>query len=258
MGQSDMSAGISNTISSLLDVLNTSIKRLSSGLRVQSACDDAAGLAVRELLRADVATARQGSRNISDGISMLQTADGAAQAISDNLIRMKELAAQAASVTLTPQQKEMIQNEFEQLVAENARVVQTTEYNGVKLFEDGQTISISFGNGDTVNIQTQAIADVTANLVDGAPDALETVDAAINQLAAMRGGFGASMSQMESVNQAMNQQTENVLAAESRISDVDVAREVVNLTAAEVQARVGIASQAQANLLGEVVLSLVE
>ena len=258
MGHSDLSANISNTISSIWDVLNTSIQRLSSGLRVQSAGDNAAGLAVRELLRADIATTRQGSRNISDGISMLQTADGAAQAVSDNLIRMKELSVQASNGTLTPDQREMIQNEFEQLIAEIARIGQTTDYNGVKLFEDGQTVAISLGNGNTVNIQTEAIAEVTADLVNGAPEAMEAVDDAINQLAALRGGFGASMSQLESANQVLDQQTENILAAESRISDVDVAQEIVNMAAAEVQAKAAIASQAQANLLNEVVLSLIE
>lgn len=258
MGQSDLSANISNAISNIWDVLNTSIQRLSSGLRVRAASDDAAGLAVREMLRADIATARQGSRNISDAVSMLQTADGAAQAVSDNLIRMKELAAQATNATLTPEQRALIHDEFEQLIAEISRIVQTTDYNGVKLFEDGQTIAVSLGNGDTVNIQTEVIAEVTADLVNGAPEAMEAVDAAINQLAALRGGFGASMSQLESAGQVLDQQTENILAAESRISDVDVAQEVVNLAAAEVQAKVAVASQAQANLLNEVVLSLVK
>lgn len=258
MGQNDLSANTSNIISGIWDVLDMSIRKLSAGLRVQSAGDDAAGVAVSELLRADIASARQGSRNVSDGISMLQTADATAQAVSDNLVRMKELTAQASSAILTPEQREMIQSEFESLVAENARVVQTTEYNGVKLFADGQTIAISLGNGNTVNIQTQAIVDVTADLVDGAPEAMESVNAAINQLSALRGGFGAMMSQLESAGQVIDQQTESILAAQSRISDLDVAREVVNLSANEVQAKVAIASQAQANLLNEVVLSLVE
>jgi flagellin len=252
MGQSDLSANINNAIS------NTSIQRLSSGLRVESAGDDAAGLAVREYLRADIASARQGSRNVSDGVSMAQTADAASQTISDNLIRMKELATQASNGILTTEQKTVIQREFDQLAAENTRIADTTQFNGQKLFADGETIAISFGSGNTVNIQTQAIAGATADLVNGAPEAMQTVDAAINQLSALRGGFGAVISQLESAGEIINVTAENILAAESRISDTDMARQAATLTAAEIQAEVAMASQAQANLLNDAVLSLIK
>lgn len=257
MGQSDFSMNTAGAVSNIWDALNLSIKRLSSGLRIQSAGDDAAGLAVRELLRSDIASARQGSRNVSDAISMVQTADGAAQTIGSNLIRMKELAAQASGGTLSEQQRSIVQSEFDQLAAENSRIAETADFNGIKLFDNAETISISLGNGKTLNFQTQSVSEISADLMSGNPAAMQTVDDAITQLSALRGGLGAMANRLDQASQVIDIGLENLLAAESRISDADLAVEAAAMTATQVQAQAVVASQAQANLLSEVVLSLV-
>jgi flagellin len=248
-------ASICDYISNAWKTVHSSTDRLSSGQRINSAGDDAAGLAISDTLRADIATVRQGSSNGNAAISMLQTADGAAQKIGDNLIRMKSLATQASSGTLTTSQKAIIQKEFDQLATENQQIADTTEFNGTKLFKDGQT-TVAMG-GDTIQIETQAIPQATADLVNSDPDAAKSVDAAINQLSQLRGSFGSMINQVDTASQTLDNKTENIMAAQSRITDVDMASEVASLTAAGIQAKVAIATQAQANKFGNIMASLV-
>ncbi len=150
--------------------LSTSVERLSSGLRINSAKDDAAGLAVRELIRADIATLRQGVRNARDGISMLQTAEGALAAVDDILIRMKELAEQAATESYSTAQRTLMHNEFTELTKEITRIAETTDFNGVKLLNDSSTIfEIHLGSTDAsdstkVQIQGQVMDAATLSL----------------------------------------------------------------------------------------------
>ncbi|MEN6306701.1 MAG: flagellin [Anaerohalosphaeraceae bacterium] len=257
MGTSDFSTSSASAISGAYAALGTLFQGLSSGQRINSASDDAAGLAVAEQMRGSMVDSIQALRNLSDGTSMIQTADGAASVISDNLIRMKELAAQSSGGILSIQQKEIIQREFDQLAAENARIAETTEFNGIKLFTQGQSITLSIGFGNMLAIQTQAIAVVSADLSNNTLSATEVVDQAINQLAAMRGGFGASMNEMELANQTLEVQVENLMAAESRIMDADMAQETANLTATKILAEAAMATQAQANLSGELVATLI-
>jgi flagellin len=255
MGQNNIYTSISDSVSNAWNAIHSSTQSLSSGKRINSAADDAAGLAISETLRADTASARQGSRNAGAAISMMQTADGAAQKIGDNLIRMKELATQASGGTLSDSQKAIVQKEFDQLAAENNRIAETTTFNGKKLFTEGET-TVSL-DGDTINIQTQAIPQATADLVNNASDAADTVDQAINQLNALRGSFGSMINQIESAGQTLDNKAENIMAAQSRITDVDMASKVATLTAAGVQAQVAIAVMAHANKLGDIVSSLV-
>ena len=227
--------------------LNSSISRLSSGLRIISAMDDAAGLAVRELLRSDIATARQGFNNVRDGISMLQTADGAASAVSGNLARMTQLAAQASTGTYSDSQRGIMQQEFSQLAAEIERITQTTSFNGTNLFTDGQTINISLGDGDTISVDTQNISLGSADLTVDPAAAQAMVSSAIAQVSSYRGGLGAKMNRLESAATVINTKAENLLAAESRVSDVDVAREVTSLASNQVLVQAATAAQAHAN-----------
>jgi flagellin len=255
MGQNEIYTSISSSVSNAWNAIHSSTKSLSSGQRINSAGDDAAGLAVAESLRGDVASARQGSHNAGAAISMLQTADAAAQKIGDNLIRMKELATQASSGTLSDSQKAIIQNEFDQLAAENTRIADTTEFNGKKLFTEGQT-AVSL-DGDVVQIQTQAISEAAADLVNNAADAAKTVDSAISQLSELRSSFGSMINQIETAVETLDNKTETIMAAQSRIADADMASQVAALTAAGVQTQVAIATQAHANKLGDIIASLV-
>jgi len=131
-----MSANVARNLSNHYQGLSASTRRLSSGLRIGTAADDAAGLAVRELMRADGATLNQGIRNANDAISMVQTADGALQVIDEKLIRMKELAEQAASGTYTSDQRLIISSEFQAMASEIQRIAAATEFNGIKLLDN--------------------------------------------------------------------------------------------------------------------------
>jgi flagellin len=254
MGQGNIYTSISSTVSTAWNAVHSSTKSLSSGKRINSASDDAAGLAISETLRGDIASARQGSRNAGAAVSMIQTADAAAGKIGDNLIRMKELTTQASGGTLTTKQKEIVQKEFDQLAAQNQQIADTTEYNGKKLFKEDQT-DVAL-DGQVVQVKTEAIDNATADLVNNAPDAAKTVDKAINQINALRGGFGSMVNQIETAGQTLDNKAENIMAAESRISDVDVAREIATLTNAKVRSQVAAATQVQANLYGDIVKSL--
>ncbi len=256
MGTSDFLTSSADAISGAYATLNTLFGGLSSGQRINSAADDAAGLVLGEQLHGYGVESIQALRNLSDGVSMIQTADGAASVIGENLIRMKELSIQSAGGILSEKQQQLIQQEFDQLAAENARIAETTEFNGIKLFADGQSIQLSIGFGNMLAIQTQAIAAVSGDLSDNTLSATEGVDQALSQLAALRGGLGASMNEMELANQTLEIQIENLMAAESRIVDVDVAQETANLTAVKILAEAAMATQAQANLSGELVAAI--
>jgi len=248
-----MAAQTASNAAAVYQELSTSLKRLSSGLRINSAIDDAAGLAVRELIRADVATARQGSSNVRGGISMVQTADGAAGSISDSLIRMKQLATQAATSTYSAQQKGIMQQEFSELAAEITRITETTSFNGINLYADCQTIDIALGNGETISIDTQNISIDAADLTDNPQAALTAVDNAIKQVSNYRGSLGSKANRLESAAAVINIKAENLLAAESRVSDMDVAREVTSLASTQVQVQAATAAQAHANTIMKLV-----
>jgi flagellin len=253
----NMGVQSASTVASLIFAkVNTSLKQLASGLRIVSAQDDAAGLAVRELMRANLATARQGSANVRDSISMLQTADGAAGAINDNLIRMKQLATQAATGTYSAQQKSIMQQEFTGLADEINRITQTTSFNGVNMFSEGQTIQIALGDGDTINIDTQAIGVGSIDIITDPDAAAEGVNSAISRVSSYRGEIGSKASRLESAAAVLDIKSENLLAAESRISDVDVARTVTTLAANKVLASAAVAIQSQANAMAQAVQML--
>ena len=130
-----MAYGVSRQLSAHYDSLADSVRRLSTGLRVEQAADDAAGLAIRELMRADIRALGQGARNANDAVSLIQTADGALQIIDEKLIRMKELAEQAATGTYDSTQRLIIDSEFQQMASEIDRIAKATEFNGVKLLD---------------------------------------------------------------------------------------------------------------------------
>ena len=245
-----------NEVSKAGETFSKFLRNMASGLRINSAGDDASGLAVRELLRADIATARQSSRNVQDGISMLQTAEGSAGQVSKILTHMKQLATQASNGTYSDQQKNIMQQEFQQLSEEVARIAGSTTFNGIQLHQAGQSIDIAVGDGETISINTESMAVGSADLVNDAAGAAVTVNTAINQVSSYRGSLGASMNRLASTASVLDIRAENLLAAESRISDVDMASSVASMTASKIRLNVALASQAQAKTISQAVTML--
>ncbi len=249
------------------DALAKSVERLSSGLRINSAKDDAAGLAVRELMRADIAVIRQGNRNAQDAISMLQTFEGALAAVNDALIRMMQLAEQAATGSYSEKQREIMNSEFREMVNEIDRIANTTQFNSVKMLNSANSSAntIHFGLGSSialtsVDVRSSALGLANLNLTgtDGtnAVAAMSALSTAINATDSARASFGYKMNRVESTATVLSIQAENLLAAESRISDVDFATEMAELTRNQVLSQAGVSMLTQANSIPEMALQL--
>jgi flagellin len=248
------------------DALAKSVERLSSGMRINSAKDDAAGLAVRELMRADIAVIKQGSRNAQDAISMLQTMEGAMGSIDEILVRMMELSEQAATDSYSQQQRNIMNNEFNQMIAEIDRIADTANFNSINMLNSASgTNTIHFGVGsyldiNSVDVSASALgvdsATVSINSTANAMNALSQVAAAIETKDSARASFGYMMNRLESTNEVLNIQAENLMTAESRISDVDVATEMAALTRNQVLAQAGVAMLGQANSMPQMALTL--
>jgi len=264
-----MAENAARNLSGTYDKLAKSVQRLSSGLRINSAADDAAGLAVRELMRADVSVLQQGARNAQDAISMLQTGEGALQTVDEQLTRMKELAEQAATGTYTTAQRTLMNNEFQAIANEIERIAQATDFNGVKLLNSASgTVRIHFGTGNssTEDYISVSLADATKTglgvssltlaSATSAAAALTAMDSAIAAKDGVRASFGYNMNRLEATISNLQIQAENVSAAESRISDVDVATEMAKFTRNQVLSQVGVAMLAQANAVPQLALSL--
>ena len=255
--------------------LQVSMQRLSSGLRVNSAKDDAAGLAIAERMNAQVRGMNVAIRNANDAISLSQTAEGAIGKIGDALQRMRELSVQSANGTNNAGDRGNLQTEFSALQAEVARLVDGTQFNGTTLF-DGTTSAFTFqvGAGTTAN-DTITIngTDLTANVRDavaagtldisgatsaGATAAIIALDAAIDQVTTSRALYGASQNRFETVVMNLQVSAENLTAARSRIMDADFATETANMSRANILQQAGNAMVAQANQLPQMVLQLLQ
>jgi len=255
-------------LSATYRTLGESINALSSGLRINSADDDAAGLAVRELMRADITSLGQGIRNANDAISMLQTFDGAAQVIDEKLIRMKELALQSATGTYSDEQRTIMNNEFEQMRQEITRIANATQFNGTYGLNTTGSIKIHFGPGNSASEDYYYISkqDLTGSTLGidslsiasqaSAQAALTAINSAINTKDTARAHFGAMINRLENTISNLEIQRENLQAAESQISDVDVAWEMAELTRNMVLAQAGVAMLVQANSVPTMALSL--
>lgn len=320
-----MAMNTSRNLSDSYGRLGNSVQRLSTGLRINSAADDAAGLAIREGMRADIASMNQGVRNARDGISMIQTAEGALGVIDEKLIRMKELAEQAATGTYTNEQRLIIHSEFAAMAAEIDRIATATDFNGVKLLNgnvsvsgtsgswtDNNTWSTSEGywtnssgwqevNGTDTNgeitggvkvhfgvgnnraedyyfirigdVRTSSLfsgtnpsvsdADANASTViaissQGAAQlALEQLNTAISRKDNMRAALGAIQNRLENTITNLEVQSENLQAAESRVSDVDVATEMTEFTRNQILTQAAVGMLAQANSLPQLALRLI-
>lgn len=245
-----------------------SYNRLSTGLRIATAADDAAGLAISERLRARIRGLDQAKRNANDGISLVQTAEGALDETSAILVRLRELAIQAATGTVSNEDKNTLQAEFSQLVNEIDRISSSTTFNGVTLLSSSSSISIQVGAGTTAGTDTLALTltgSGSTALGLGSLDigsggnvnaAISAVDTAINSVAATRGGLGATINRLNSVINNLGIESENLSAAESRIRDIDVAHETSILTRNSILQQAAISVLAQANVQPQAALSL--
>ena len=261
-----MAANAARHLGQSYDALAQSVERLSSGLRINTAKDDAAGLAVRELMRADISVLQQGARNAQDGISLLQTTEGAMQTIDDLLVRMKQLAMQAATGAYADAQRLIMSSEFKELADEIDRIAGAEQFNGISMLNSANgSVAIVFGDA-TADTMTIDKADMTKaglsidslglSTTSSAQTALSALDTAIGDATTARADFGAKMNRLENTVGVLNVQTENLMAAESRISDVDVATEMAAMTRNQVLAQAGVAMLAQANMMPQMALTL--
>jgi flagellin len=249
--------------------LSKSMERLSSGLRINRAGDDAAGLAISQNMQANIRSMNQAVRNANDGISLVQTAEGALNESSNILLRMRELATQAANGVLSSSQRDNIQVEFKNLQQEIDRISAVTDFNGTKLLNGdlsaGTTLQVGTGTttNDTVSVTVgkadTATLSVSANFVStqaAAQSALTAIDAAIQSVSTARGNLGAVQNRLQSTINNLQVAVENTSAANSRIVDVDVAAETANMTKAQILAQAGVSVLSQANQSPQLALKL--
>jgi flagellin len=248
--------------------LQGNYSRLSSGLRIATAADDAAGLAISERMRAQIRSFGVAGRNAQDGISLAQTGEGVLNEVTNILSRMRELSMQSANGTLSTNDRQTLDGEFQALIAEIDRVATQTQFNGINLLDGtGGSIAIQVGinSGETITIalpDTQAATlgidalDVTS--VTNANAALSALDTAVDSVNTARGGIGASQNRLQSALTSIMNVRENLSAAESRIRDVDVASETADLTRNSIMQQAATSILQQANLQPQIALSLLQ
>ena len=261
--------------------LAQSVERISSGIRINRGSDDAAGLAISEGLRSDIRALRQAVRNANDGVSLINVTEGALNEQSGILIRLRELASQAATGTVGSTERATIQLEFSALRNELDRIAQTTEFNGQKLIEgslasaatSANHILIQVGLDSTshsrINLNTEvdleaitstglSIHQLSVTAADAALTALEQVDTAIGQITKGRGKIGAVQNRLIRTISTISIAVENLSAAESAIRDADIAEEVALLTRNQILVQAATAMVGQANLIPQSVLQLLQ
>ena len=252
--------------------LQKSLQRLSSGLRITRAADDAAGLAISEGFRADIRSLSQAQRNANDGISLLQVGEGALNEVSSILIRQRELAIQAANGTLGASERDTLENEFQDLTDEINRIAAVTSFNGTNILQSGSTTTFQIGTDATSSdrISVSAVDGRASSIgllrssgnyggissVASAQNTLGLIDNAISNVASLRASFGTVQNRLESSIRSLAVAQENTTAAESRIRDVDFASETAELTRNQVLQQAGISVLAQANVSTQSALSL--
>ena len=292
-----MASQVGNNLTSHYNDLKTSTSRLSSGLRINSAADDAAGLAIRELMRTDIAALQQGVRNANDAISLIQTADGALGVIDEKLTRMKELAEQASTGTYDSTQRLMIESEYQAMASEITRIANATDFNGIHLLDgnlsgdthdgsgasstDGLTstgkMKIHFGTANDsaedyyyiqigtstasalgVGNETTAGRDgATISTQEAAQKALVAITNAVVSKDKIRAHLGALQNRLENTVSNLTTQAENLQAAESRISDVDVATEMTQFVRNQILTQSSVAMLSQANSMPKMAMQLI-
>ena len=290
INSNSMATEVSNNLASHYSDLKTSTSRLSSGLRINSAADDAAGLAIRELMRTDIAALQQGVRNANDAISLIQTADGALGIIDEKLTRMKELAEQAATGTYDSTQRLMIESEYQAMASEITRIANATDFNGIHLLngnlssdthngsamsstgklkvhfgtandsaEDYYYIQIGSSTASALGVGNQAVGTegMTVSTQEAAQKALVAITNAVVSKDKIRAHLGALQNRLENTISNLTTQSENLQAAESRISDVDVATEMTTFVRNQILTQSSVAMLSQANSMPRMAMTLI-
>ena len=261
------------------DSLNKSVERISSGIRINQASDDAAGLAISEALRSDIRVLRQAVRNGNDGISLINVAEGALNEQSSILIRLRELASQAATGTVGSTERATIQLEFAALRNEIDRIASTTQFNGQGLVDGSLASSVSASSQVIIQIgsdsetssrinlnESIALAAITSTTLEiqslsvtsasGALTALDSINSAIASVAQGRGKVGAVQNRLTRSVANLTTSVENLQAAESQIRDADIAEEIATLTRNQILVQASTAMVGQANLIPQSILQL--
>jgi len=248
--------------------LNNAFQHISSGLRITKAADDAAGLAVAENLEAQAISLRQARRNTNDGISVIQTTEGATNEVANIVKRMRELAIEAASETLNSTERSYVQTEFNALKSEVNRIAQVTEFNGIKLTNTADSHAVQVGAHNTVNDRiaintinmTAAALGITTAIelstATKAQNALIHFDSAIDKLNTQRSTLGATQNRLNNALNNLEVYTENLESAESQIRDADFAHETAEMAKFQIMSQAGTAVLAQANQINQGALRL--
>jgi flagellin len=248
-------------LQSTSDKLSKAMERLSSGYRINRAADDAAGLAISEKMRGQIRGLGQAQRNLQDAVSMVQTAEGSLNEVHSMLQRVRELAVQYKNGTLSATNQAALQSEINQLASEIERIGQSSEFNGIKLLNQQVTIYFQVGanDGETIGVATMSLGATVNPAVYslGAATDISEIDAAIDNVSAQRAVFGAVQNRFEHSLDNISIYQENLVAAESRIRDVDMAEETVNMTKNQILSQAGTAMLAQANSQPQLVLKLI-
>ena len=248
--------------------LQNNFKRLSSGLRIATAADDAAGLGISERMRSQIRSYGAASRNAQDGISLVQTAEGALNEVNNILGRMRELSIQSANGTLSTADRATLDTEYQELIAEIDRIASTATFNGVNLLDGTVTFAdiqagINLGETITISLQdttatTLGIAGLDVLSATSATAGLATIDAAVDAVTTVRGALGSAHNRLLSAISSIANAQENLAAAESRIRDVDVATETADLTRNTIMQQAAVAVLSQANVQPQLALSLLQ
>ncbi|MFA6241545.1 MAG: flagellin [Candidatus Hydrogenedentales bacterium] len=255
------------TLSRSTGSLNQSLERLSSGLRINRAKDDAAGLAIAEGFRSVVQGTQVAQRNSQDGVSLVQTAEGALSETTNILQRIRELSVQAANGTQSATNRKALNDEVVQLLSQIDDIAQDTEFNGLRVLSAAQTVTLQAGaqQGQTLVISVRGastrdlgISNVNISSIAGAVAALSTIDAAIESVSSLRSTLGAFQNRLEFTINTLAIQEENSAAAQSAIRDADIARETISFTRNQILVSAGTSVLAQANVLPQTALTLLQ
>ncbi|GMU91876.1 MAG: hypothetical protein AMXMBFR4_09340 [Candidatus Hydrogenedentota bacterium] len=245
--------------------LNSNLERLASGLRINRAKDDAAGLAIAEGFRSVVRGTQVAQRNAQDGVSLVQTAEGALSETTNILQRIRELALQAANGTQSTENRQALDNEVQQLLAQINDIALNTEFNGIRILSSSQSVTLQAGaqQGQTLVIAVQGaktndlgINTVRVSSVAQAVGAISTIDAAIRSVSTLRSNLGAFQNRLEFTINTLSIQEENSAASESAIRDADIARETIAFTRNQILVTAGTSVLAQANIVPQTALTL--
>ena len=252
----DAAGNLSNTDNALA----ASMQRLSSGLKINSAADDAAGFTISQNLQGQVNGVTQAQQNTQDGVSLVQTADGSLSEVEQMLQRIRELAVQYQNGTLSPTDQLAITTEVNQLASEIERIGSTAQFNGIFLLNTVQSITFQVGanDGESISVSTISLGSSVGTFSLGSSTVLASIDAAINAVAGQDDTLGAVQNRLQYTMENLSTYEENLTAANSAIVDVNMASEVTKFTSMQILQQAGTAVLAQANQLPKNILSLLQ